>query len=411
MNKNQLPDTQQSYLQLTAIQLSSWTNLPILATSILILQENSFLGAALTIFVGNAILWFIRLGVIAMSYDKRQSTLNLAQEYLGTLGGYCIALLLLISTAVWFLIQTTAASSAITHLVVLHENPNIDQFIQVSVILGLASTLLCMEGIVFLRRLSVISFPILLLTFLIILYYVPGFPHENDKQLSFSGLSLVLATNLGITADMPTFFRHSKTWSDSIKALSSTQIVSLIVGLASIYLGSLINGVFEVNQSLLLEKGQEFLRYSLMLFIFISAVCANVANVYSASVGWELIAPRALIGRQEYLILGLGLTMLYILLTNIFSPLSMLTICDNALVNLSLVFIFAYILTQLHKNAPTVHQKIIYFLAWVLSTAINTIQLIYNPFPAVSFLLASFTIIVVIIGFSFIILRFKGQTV
>lgn len=405
---HKLADTKQSYLELSAIQLSGWMSLPILATSILILQGNSLLGAALTIFVGNAILWFLRLGIIAMSHDKRQSTLDLAQQYLGRSGGYFIAALLLISTFVWFLIQTTAASNVLTHLVSLHESPDINQFVQISVVLGLASTFLCMEGMVLLRRLSTFSFPILCAAFLVILYYVPLVPYENNHTLSLSGLSFVLATNLGITADMPTFFRHSKSWGDSIKALTLIQIISLILGLASLYLGALISGLFDIHQSLLLHDHHEALRYALILFIFVSAVCANVANVYSASVGWELVAPRALIGRQEYLILGLSLTMLYILLANVFSPLALLTLSDRALVNLSLVLILAYIVAKSTRRPLAAGQKTAYFLAWTIATALNAIALVYNPIPTVSPLLVSFAAIVIVIGVSYRILRRSG---
>lgn len=397
---NHLVDTKQSFWQLTAIQLSGWTSLPILATSILVLQKNSFVGAALTIFVGNAILWFIRLGIIAMSHNRRESTLDLAHVYMGNLGRYFIAALLLISTLVWFLIQTTAASNALTHLISLEESPKIDQFVQASVILGLASTFLCMEGIVLLRRLSVIAFPILLITFLFILYYAPSFPHENQRELSLSGLSLVLATNLGITADMPTFFRHSNSWADSIKALTATQVMSLILGVASLYLGSLINGIFEINESLLLQEDESVLRYALILFIFISAVTANVANVYSASVGWEVIAPKALIGRQEYLILGLSLTMLYIIFANVCSPDALLTISDDALVNLSLVLVMAYILTKRQTEALNTFQKTSFFLAWVIATVIDGVRLGYNPFPQVSSLLLSVIVIVSVLAIS-----------
>lgn len=406
MNNN-LVDTKQSYWQLTAIQLSGWTSLPILATSILVLQQNSFLGAALTIFVGNAILWFIRLGIISMSHEKRQSTLDLARDYMGNFGSHIIAVLLLLSTLVWFLIQTTAASNALTHLISLEENPKIDQFIQSSVLLGLVSTLLCMEGIVLLRRLSVIVFPVLFVTFLLILFYAPSFTHENHRALSLSGLSLVLATNLGITADMPTFFRHSKSWGDSIKALTATQLMSLILGVASLYLGSLINGIFEVNESLLLQEDEIVLRYALILFIFISAVTANVANVYSASVGWEVIAPKALIGRQEYLILGLGLTMFYILFANVFSPDGLLGISDNALVNLSLVLVLAYVLTKTQVNGLSQFQKVSCFSAWAIATILNAIQVGYNPFPEVSALMVSVVIIAVILATSTGISRLK----
>ncbi|PIS02047.1 MAG: hypothetical protein COT85_07880 [Chlamydiae bacterium CG10_big_fil_rev_8_21_14_0_10_42_34] len=407
---HKLADTQQSFWQLTAIQLSGWMSLPILATSILVLQQNSFLGAALTIFVGNAILWFLRLGIISMSHNKRQSTLDLAHEYFGKAGSYFIASLLLISTLVWFLIQTTAASNALTHLITLNESPKIDQFVQVCVLIGLASTFLCMEGIVLLRRLSMIAFPILLVTFAVIFLYNFGGSHTNQNALSLSGLSLVLATNLGITADMPTFFRHSNSWNDSIKALTATQVISLILGLASLYLGSLINGMFEINQSLLLQSDHEILRTAMIIFIFVSAVTANVANVYSASVGWEIIAPKALIGRQEYLILGLGLTMFYILFANVFSPDAVLSLSDNALVNLSLVLIFAYVLSKTQKHPHTLHQKATYFIAWATATSLNAIQQLYSPFPALSPLFVTLCSILLVLALSYGLSRLRKRS-
>ena len=168
-----LPDQQQTAWQLAVIQLSGWTSLPILATSIVILRENSFLGAVLTILVGNALLWFLRLGIISMSYAKRQSTLDLARDYLGWIGNYFIAILLLSATLFWFTAQTTTASRSITQLLSINENADIDQFTQISVLMGLISTLFCMGGMVVLRWLSAISFPLLVIFFFVIFFALP----------------------------------------------------------------------------------------------------------------------------------------------------------------------------------------------------------------------------------------------
>lgn len=345
-----------------------------------------------------------------MSFEKRQSTLDLAREYFGVFGSYFIAALLLISTFVWFLIQTTTASNALTHLISIHESPNIDQFVQVSVILGLASTLLCMEGIALLKKLSFVAFPILFVTFIVILFSAPkSFPQNASHTLSLSGLTLVLATNLGITADMPTFFRHSHSWSDSIKALSATQLMSMTLGLASLYLGSIISGAFEIDHFILMQNQYETLRYSLILFLFLSTVSANVANVYSASVGWEVIAPKALIGRQEYLILGLSLTMLYILLGNVFSLDHLLSASDNALVNLSLCLILAYVLKHSFKKIALFQLQIPLFLAWLVSSLFNTIQTYYNPIPFLSPLTISLFLIILILGLSLTIIPLKNK--
>jgi purine-cytosine permease-like protein len=328
----------------------------------------------LTIIVGNAILWFIRFAIIFASFEKRMSTLDLSREYFGKAGSYFIAILLLVSTFAWFIAQTTAASNTLTHLIAFKENSQIDKFIQVSVLLGFVSTMLSMNGIVLLRKLSTIAFPILLIAFLSILYWLPHTPMHNGQTLSLTGLTLVLATNLGITADMPTFFRHSNSWRDSIIALTAVQLLVLAFSLGSLYFGSIINGLFEIKEDYILQLDNRFLTFSLIVFVFISSVSANVANVYSASVGWEILAPKALVGRTEYLILGLGLTILFIFLSNIFSPITLLSISDFGLVNLCLMVIFGFLISLRLKKPPNLYQQTVYFLTWAIATAANSFQ-------------------------------------
>ncbi len=391
-----LPDTHQSVWQLASIQMAGWTSLPILATSIAILQNNSFWGAILTIIVGNAILWFIRLGIIAMSYEKRLSTLDLARAYLGNLGGYFIAILLLVSTLSWFIAQTTTGSHSITHLLHINENPSINQFTQVSVLLGTLSTLFCMGGIIALRRLSTLAFPILLIGFVLILYALPEKISQNDHlPLSLTGLSLVLATNLGITSDLPTFFRHSKSWHTSIFALTLIQILSIVLGICSLYFGSIITHGIEIAKESIHATNYMALKAPLMGFIFLSVICANVANVYAASVGWELVAPKSLIGRKEYFILGLGLTTIFILVTGLFSVEMLLQISDSSLVNLCLVLVMGYIIAKQKQRPPNSFEKTSYFAAWLLSSLVSTIQ-------GMGWILADYS--TVLIGFIVIVL-------
>lgn len=373
--KRYLVDTNQTAWQLAAIQLAGWMSLPILVTSLVILQQNSFLGAALTLLVGNAILWFIRLGMVAMSRESRQSSLDVAHAYLGKLGGYFIAALFLISTLTWFITQTDAASSALTSLITIRENPSIDQFAQISVFLGLICSLLCMDGVVMLKRLATFCLPLLIVSFLAILFSLPFQKLlNNGNATSLSGLTLVLSTNLGVSSDLPTFFRHSKSWSEAMKGLFVVQIVSLILSLLGLMIGSIFLEGLQMNKSLILAPEHAVLRYSLVVFILLSVVCANVANVYSASVGWELLAPRSLVGRKEYLILGLGLTIIFILVSNVTSLEFLLEASDGGLVNLCITLVMAYVISRLAKNAPNPREKWIYFTAWFIATCVNACQ-------------------------------------
>ncbi len=396
-----LTETNQSIWDLTSIQLAGWTSLPILVTSLLILETNSIMGAIVTTVVGNAILWFIRLGIIAMSHEHRKSTLDIARDYLGSLGGYFIAVLLLISTLIWFIAQTTAASKTLTYLLPIKENPEIDQFTQVSVLLGILSAFLCMNGISILRKLCAYSFPFLIIAFFAVLFSLPELSlKENGNPPSLSGLSLILASNLGITSDMPTFFRHSKSWNTSVKALTLIQLISLTLGLCSLYFSAIINQHFEIQQPLNSETG--LFSVSLIFFVFVSVLCANVANVYSASVGWELVAPKALIGRKEYLILGLSLTTIFILVFDLFPLESVLNTSDSSLVNLCIILLIGHIVSLYKKKKPALFEKVTYFTAWLLSTAIDVTQLISPNLIPFSSLMINFLLIVTIVFFFFI---------
>jgi len=404
------PDKHQSFWQLACIQLSGWISLPILATSVLILQDNSFYGAALTIIVGNAILWFIRLAIITMSYKRRQSTLDISRDYLGIVGSYFIGALCILSTLAWFIAQTTAASNTLTHLISINESPNINQFTQMSVLLGIISTVLCMDGIVVLRKLTVLVFPFLLSAFLVVIFTLPfHFPRTDVTAISLSGLTLVLGMNLGITSDLPTFFRHSRSLQTSITALTVIQLISIALALLSLLFGSIIIDTFQVNYSTVLSSGNMLLRISLIALIFLSVICANVANVYSASVGWEVIAPAALVGRKEYLILGLGLTTIFIMISNIFSVNILLAASDCALVNLCMVLTLGYVVSRFAKQLPTPYEQKAYFLAWFLSTLINTLQatnfVVFNVSP----LLVSVCVIFSVLILSFTTVRLSKR--
>ncbi|MBS0652102.1 MAG: hypothetical protein JSR39_01100 [Verrucomicrobia bacterium] len=396
---HELTDTNQSVWQLSVIQLSGWMSLPILATSVLILQVNSFYGAIMTIFVGNAILWFIRLGIIMMSYRHRQSTLDISRAYLGNRGAYFIGALLLISTLAWFIAQTTGASKTLVHLLNIQEDPGIDQFIQMSVLLGILSTLFCMEGITVLRKLTTFAFPFIVVAFIVALLVVPfKIPSDNGQELSLAGIGLVLGAHLGITSDLPTFFRHSRSLRTSVAALTVIQLISLVLAICGLYFGSIIQEGFEINSAVVLGTGNEALRFSLILLVFLSVICANVANVYSASVGWEVIAPSALVGRKEYLILGLGLTTVFIMVSDLLSVELLLEASDSALVNLCIILVLGYVLSRILKSKPSDYEKHTYLAAWFFSTLVNTLQ--YSGMAKLenSPLMVSLAVIVLTIG-------------
>lgn len=389
-------DTEQTPWQLAAIQLTGFTSLPVLTTSILLLQENDFTTALYTLLFGNAILWLIRLGIIAMSFRGRKSTLDISRDYFGKIGSYIVAIILLASTLAWFVAQTTLAANALNFLVPIKEDRHINQFIQISVVLGIASTLLCMEGMVVLRWLSVIALPILMLSFIVAVFSVPiDFSIDRNSTISFSGLALVIGTNLGITADLPTFFRHSKSWNTSTKALAIIQIMSFFIGVGALFFASIIHPWLGLKEGGDFEN--VFLKNALIILVSVSVICANVSNVYSASVGWELVAP-VLAGRKEYLILGLGLTIIFILVANMFSMELFLATTDVCLVNLSLVLILSFLIRRFEHHSPDFFERTTYFIAWLMASTCNVLQVLqiipYDSTLIVSTVIITLTILI-----------------
>jgi purine-cytosine permease-like protein len=396
-----ITETNQSWQDLSVIQFASWMGIPTLASSVLLLQHNSFLGAIFTIIVGNALMWFMRLGIVAMSHSNRQSTLDISRFFLGDFGGRFISLLLLASSFAWYVAQTSVGGIALTGLISIQESPEINRFFQTSVFLGVLSTIFCLGGISLLRRLSLWAFPILIISFLFIFFSMPSWNFKAEGQsLSLTGLSIFLATNLGISSDIPTFFRHSRNWNMSIKALLIVQIGNIIFGILSLFLWKLMINGFEINRDLVLSSGSFFLRYSLIVFIFVSVICANVANVYSASVGWEIIAPSALIGKKEYLIIGFGLTILFVLLYDFFSFDFLINLTDCMLVNLCLVLLFGYIIRRKINGLLDPYMKGVYFISWLLASLLNAIQFFYQGL--LSPLSASLLVILITIGIAFL---------
>lgn len=348
-------------------------SLPILTPSILLLQLTNFTSAVITLILGNLILYIMRLGILAICGTSRKSTLDIARDCVGKFGGYFVAIILLLVSIAWFIAQTTIASNALTYLIHINEG-HVNRFIQTSVALGIVSTLLCMEGIKVLRYLSTYALPVLIIAFIGVLITAPR-PSVTWELSSISliGLPLIIGTNLGVTADLPTFFRHARSSRDSHLALIIIQIFTLALSLSALYLFSIINPWVGINENI--HHGST-LSFFLISLIFLSNICANVANVYSASVAWEIIAP-IFAGRKEYLILGLGLTTIFILVSNIFSVDLFLSITDGAFMNLCLVLLLAYLIQNFKKHPPTVIEKIIYLIAWLIATLLNTLLFLH----------------------------------
>jgi len=116
------------------------------------------------------------------------------------------------------------------------DEESVNQFIQVGVLIGIVSMLFCINGMKALRYTATICFPILFIAFIGSICN-DGFsiPQSTHDGISLSGLPIFLATSLDVTADLPTFFRHSQSLRSSFNALTAIQVISFCIGLGAFF--------------------------------------------------------------------------------------------------------------------------------------------------------------------------------
>jgi purine-cytosine permease-like protein len=388
----ELDESAQSAWKLSYIQLAGVISIPSLTSSILLSQKYSFLSCLFTILIANIILWIVRYGIIKITHKSRKSTLDIAYDYFGKIGALVIAIALLIDTIAWFFIHTSVAGDLFISLTKMDERSNINHFVQISSVIGIVCTLFCMQGMRSLRRLALITLPVLIGIFILLITtsYTVSPKVDLAQEFTIAGLGMVLGYNLGFSIDLPTFFRHRRSWKDSVNALAIFQIISFLISLGGLFLGNLV-GLNENTgnyQAGLLNDVQTVL---LIAFILFSAIYANVYNVYSSSVAWEILAPApTLVGRKEYMILGLSLTILFISFYKTFSIHTLLDIADSAMINLCLILFWVYITKNIFKKEPSSSwDRHLFHASWLVTSALNTTQVIRYGFISNQVLITS----------------------
>lgn len=376
--KSSLPDTNQSSTDLSAIQLTSLVSIPVLSTSLYLIKTTSFSNSLVTILLSHTILLFIRRILVAMSYRDRKSAIDLAKDYLGKWGSRLAGLVFLISAVLWFIRQADFSSKELMHLWPLRESPDIDPYTQYSIIIGSLSTIFCAFGIKSIKWLSLVSFPILFISFIISFLSLPhNLSFQNFTGISISGLVLILGVNLALSVDLPTFFRHSRTIKQAKTSLYIIYAFSLILSICGLYFYEII-----INSPELVIESSNIINYKVLvrnllipLIILVSTVCSNVFNIYACSVGWEVLVPKRLseilLGSKEYAILGLSLTAIFISpfkINNLEIPIERI---DNTEVVLCLVFVGAWFNKSVLKIIPENFERFIYTLVWITAIIVS----------------------------------------
>lgn len=373
-----LTDTHQSFWQLAAIQLIQVASLPVLVCSMILVREHSLINSILVLLISNIISWVIRYYLIVMCSNGRKSVMDIVEDYFGRVwilgrgGVYLIAVLLLLTAMALFLEGTTLQSNALVSLFPLNEGPDIDPFMQIGVLIGILSTIFCARGMVVLRKLSTAALPIILIALgILVMTSFSSIEFIPHRSFSLSALPKVLAINLAVTADLPTFFRHSRSWNSSMKALTAIQILSFLIGIAGLYLVSMINPSSGIPNVTGIISTDSFSKLAFILLVVFSGIGANISNIYASSVGWETFAPLSLVGKKEYLIIGFLITLFYLSVAGLIPTGVFVSITSDSVVNLTIVFVLGFFISKLLTRPLDRSDRSILFFSWLISTVLN----------------------------------------
>lgn len=305
MKKNPITDINQNFWQLACIQ-STALGIPSILVGSQLAKEYGSNVAIPSVFIGNLLLWMMGLGIISMTFKDRQNAMENVKSYLGKSGGIIASLILVLAFVTWYVTHIDATTSAISEIFDTHNHLKIKIG---GVILGVTISLLSMGGIRLIKRICVISFPLIWL-FIIYKFFISKnlLPFEGKWGLSFFAIITSASINLPGIINLPTFFRHAHSKADAYLALTLTVVFTSLFEISSIFLNSMNS-----QELFITKQAQGSINFGLMIaltFILLSVICSNLVNIYFASAGWEMIMPHRW-SSKEYAIVGLLGTAVY----------------------------------------------------------------------------------------------------
>ena len=390
---NAFPDHNQNFWQLACIQGAA-QSLPIILIGGVLVKEYGPATAISSICIGNLILWLVGLAMVSMTTLRRKNTIENTKDYLGKGGSLLISLILMIAFLAWYMLELQSVTTAITPFL-SSKTPNL----LFGSTLGLTIALLATGGIRLIKWLAIIAFPFLLCYVCYGIITSSPIIFHDIWSFSFPAIIIVASLSLPGMVNLPTFFRHSKSQSDSFLALTLVTVFDILFQIYSVCTKMTEPGQM-VSALNLLPNGTASTIISLS-FLVISAICLNLVNTYYASAAIERISPR-ITGPKAFFFVGLMGTVSYILLQNSPTMLFLETVSSNCITNLGIVLTLSLIASIVVQHRPRVFEKKISTACWLLGCLITLMaQIAYPQSSTYSLLLGSSGIVLAFIAILF----------
>ena len=369
-------ENNQTFYQLACIQNVA-KSIPTVILGKLLLDTYGVGTAVCSICIGNLILWLIGLTIVSMVYEAKTNAIQNIREYLGKYGGMAFAFILVLSFLSWYVNQINASLTALK---------TIPQFkflwesgfdIRVGAVLGLVPAILGTGGIKPLKRVTLFTFPFFA-AYLIFVMFTSKISADfsGNWGLSFPAIIMVVLLNLPATINLPTFFRHSRSKTDSFLALSIMTIFFSFFECASMWIEfpSAIN--FSNPESSSFFSLSQAIPFT--LFILVTSVSVNMLNIYLASACYESFIPK-FEGSKGYAIMGLLGTAAYTF-TQISTPINFsIDLLNNFIGITGIVLLISVVLRLVIKHRPRKYERSLNFSAWLTGCLVSTILEIKYP--------------------------------
>lgn len=288
----------QSWKQLASVQIGGAICLPLLLVGYELAKQGHPLTMLCAIFWGNLLLF--GLAVIAgwMSHKRTFTTAEYASFYFGSSGRIFFALILALSMLGWFAIQTQCMGQDVYHLVhaFTHE-VSVQEIFWKQVFSFLLAVLMiggAFWGLNFLTNMANLCIPLLLATIGYAVYAVGAWDLHLTDTFSFwdgKGVSLVLASSMAATIDLPSFYRHA----DHPKAALWASITNYLIAMPFVQIAGmwLYYGTQAVTMSEALASPSSITwKVWVVIFMLLAGWTTNNVNLYSAHLSLTNLSKR-----------------------------------------------------------------------------------------------------------------------
>jgi cytosine permease len=289
MNSNE----QQNWRQLASVQVGGAICLPLLLVGYELAKQGHPVSMLFSILWGNLLLFGLALIAGFMSTKRNLTTVEHASFYFGRNGRKFFALTLSTSMLGWFAIQTQCMGTDVYHLL-QHLQVNLNwhtEIWQISISLVLAALMIvgAFWGLQFLTWMSNMCIPMLVATIGYAIFKVGIFSWENSTLQSFpltlwdgKGVSLVLASSMAATVDLPTFYRHADGLGATIKASLANYLIAMpLVQMAGMWLYYGTQAP-TISEALAIQSSLVWKIWS-VCFMLLAGWTTNNVNLYSAA--------------------------------------------------------------------------------------------------------------------------------